>query len=110
VTLGPAKFDRYIATLDVSQLSKPLTKRLDQRTIRDWVRRTTMEKPDHRHRSLLRLCGERPSECHAADKRHELAPLHSITSSARAKSVGGIVSPIAFAAFMLTTRSNLTGR
>ena len=34
---------------------------------------------------------------------------YSITSSARASSVGGIVRPSAFAAFKLTTSSNLEG-
>jgi hypothetical protein len=33
----------------------------------------------------------------ATKQRDELAPLHSITSSARASSVGGISSPSAFA-------------
>src|SRR5262249_40579087 len=40
----------------------------------------------------LRARHERP-RCRAADKRDELAPSHSITSSARARSVGGTVSP-----------------
>ena len=37
------------------------------------------------------------------------APLHSITSSARAITVGGISRPIAFAVFKLITNSNVTG-
>src|SRR6478752_6797702 len=65
--------------------------------------------------SFLRRCaytkkyGER-----AADQRHELAPSHSITSSARARSVGGISRPSALAVLRLMTSSNLvacsTGR
>ena len=39
----------------------------------------------------------------------ELAPPHSITSSARASSVGGISRPSAFAVIRLMTRSNLVG-
>ena len=35
---------------------------------------------------------------------------YSITSSARASSVGGTSGPIAFATIRLTTRSNLVGR
>src|SRR5215510_8322343 len=35
--------------------------------------------------------------------------IYSITSSARATSVGGIVTPNALAVFNLTTRSNLAG-
>src|SRR5262249_21766782 len=44
---------------------------------------------DHRHHRLLRARRERP-HCRAAQKRYELAPVHSINSSARASSVGGI--------------------
>ena len=35
-----------------------------------------MEKPNHWHGRLLRVCHERPHDCPTADKRHELAPLH----------------------------------
>ena len=35
------------------------------------------------------------ARCRAAEQRDELAPLHSITSSARASSVGGMVRPSA---------------
>jgi hypothetical protein len=37
----------------------------------------------------LRARRERPRRCSAAKKGYEIAPLHSITSSARASSVGG---------------------
>jgi hypothetical protein len=54
-------------------------------TIHVSVRRLAVEKPDHRHRRLLRMSRERPRGCRAAKERDELAPLHhSITSSARA--------------------------
>src|SRR5260370_36503981 len=36
-----------------------------------------MEKPDHRHRWLLRVCGERPSY-RAAEKLDELSAFHAI--------------------------------
>src|SRR5258705_4330389 len=39
----------------------------------------------------------------------KIAPLHSITSSARASSDGGTVSPSALAVIRLMTRSNLVG-
>jgi hypothetical protein len=42
---------------------------------------------------LLRARRERPRCCGAAEQRDELAPYHSITSSARASSVGGTVRP-----------------
>jgi hypothetical protein len=43
-----------------------------------------LQEPNHRHRRLLRTRRERPRR-RAAEKRHELAALHSITSSARAR-------------------------
>src|SRR5262249_11601407 len=53
-------------------------------------------------------------EGRAAEERDELAPLHSITSSASASIVGGISRPSAFAVFRLMIISNLvaciTGR
>src|SRR5439155_9388418 len=69
--------------------------------------RLPVEKPDHRHHRLLRACRERPRDCRAADEREELAPpdlwAHSITSSARAMSVGGTSRPsaLAVARFMI---------
>src|SRR5262249_45180134 len=63
---------------------------------------------------LLRARRERPRRCRPAEERDELAPPHSITSSARARRVGGTSTPSAFAALRLTTNSNLvdcmTGR
>jgi hypothetical protein len=38
--------------------------------------RTAVEIPDHRHRWLLRMRHERPTDRHTAEKRDELAPLH----------------------------------
>src|SRR6266446_9779833 len=48
-------------------------------------------------------CGwcERPRDCRAAEQRDELAPVHSITSSARASSIGGTSSPSALAVLRL---------
>jgi hypothetical protein len=42
-----------------------------------------MKKPDHRHGRLLRARRERPRGCSAAEKRDEIATVHSITSSAK---------------------------
>src|SRR5437899_6797296 len=45
---------------------------------------------------LLRISGKRPGDCRTAEKRDEIAPPHhSITSSARASSVGGTARPSA---------------
>src|SRR5262245_60247920 len=58
--------------------------------------------------ALLRARRERPRSC-AADECDELAPLHSITSSARASSVGGTVRPSVLAVLRLITKSYLVG-
>src|SRR5215471_5585628 len=58
---------------------------------------------------LLRARRERPRCRRAAEQRDELAPLHSITSSARRRNASGIVSPSALALVRLMTRSNLAG-
>src|SRR3974390_1455541 len=57
---------------------------------------------------LLRARREWPCR-HTADERDELAPPHSITSSAVTSSDGGIVSPRALAVLRLTTNSYLVG-
>jgi len=56
--------------------------------------------------ALLRLRHERPRH-RAADESDEVAPPHSITSSARASTDGGTVSPSILAVCMLMTSSNL---
>src|SRR5262249_35129700 len=71
-------------------------------------RRRGTEEPDDRHRWLLRARRERPRR-RAAQKRYELAPSHSITSSAMASTPGGIVRPSALAVLRLMISSNLVG-
>src|SRR5262249_25861116 len=66
------------------------------------------DKADAQHLVLLRPCRDRPSR-RAADQRHEIASCHSITSSARASTVGGISRPSAFAVLRLITSSYLVG-
>ena len=62
---------------------------------------------DYRHNRLLRVRRERPRRRRAAKHRDEVAPLHSITSSARASTDVGMSSPSAFGALRLITSSNL---
>src|SRR5262249_25133205 len=59
--------------------------------------------------ALLRPRQERPRYRRAAEQREEFAPLHSITSSARARSEGGTSRLRALAATRLKTSSNLVG-
>src|SRR5438067_13687120 len=58
---------------------------------------------------FLRSRCQRPRHCRPAEQRDDLAPIHSITSSARARNDSGIVRPIAFAVLRLMTSSNLVG-
>ena len=58
---------------------------------------------------LLSRC-LRSQPCASTERKaEELTMPHSITSSARARSVGGIVMPSAFAVFRLITTSNVVG-
>src|SRR5262249_18594732 len=63
---------------------------------------------------LLRARRERRCGSYAADKRYELPPSHSITSSAMENTPAGMVTPSACAVVTLITNSNLvdcnTGR
>src|SRR5262249_6365855 len=56
----------------------------------------------------VRACGKWPSCC-AANECDELAPPHSITSSAPASNAAGTVMPSAFAVLRLITRRKLVG-
>src|SRR5262249_1463228 len=106
-SVGPAILDREVAALYPTEFAQPLHK-----SGSPWSpgrSRGRAKKPDGRHlRRLLRARSERPRG-RAAEKRHELAPFHSITSSARASSVGGISRPSILAVFRLMTSSYLVG-
>src|SRR5262249_37667863 len=102
----PAILDRHILALDIAGLLQTLMKRAHHGC--EAVGQSAVEEPDHRHCRLLRPRRQRPRR-RAAEKRNERAALHSITSSARASSVGGTSRPSALAVTRLTTRSNLVG-
>jgi hypothetical protein len=80
LTLGPAVFDRHIPALDEAGFAQTLAERGHHRGVS--ARRFAVEPSDHRHRRLLRLRRKRPRGRRAAEQRYELAPFHSITSSA----------------------------
>src|SRR4029077_21097056 len=101
-----AVFDGDILALDEASFLEALAERGYQ--VAGVGKRRTAENPDPRHRRLLRACRERP-RCRASKQPDERATLHSITSSARASSVGGTVRPSALAVVRLMTRSNLVG-
>src|SRR5262249_13821095 len=105
---APAIIDCDVLSLDIARVAQALVK--GGQFARRGIRRAPGEKSDHRHRRLLRIRRERPRGSRAAEQRDELAPVaHSITSSARAKNVSGIVRRSALAAVRLTTSSNLVG-
>src|SRR5262249_42822439 len=103
----PAVFDGDVRALDITEVTQ---------TQPEWFqpggerrRRCRAQESNPRHLSrLLRACGNRPCS-RAAEQRDELAPLHSITSSARASNADGTVRPSALAVTRLMTRSNLVG-
>src|SRR6516165_1702207 len=97
-------FDLDVLAVDEPRLVQALMKSRDQ--VSKFARRSAVEKAYHRHRRLLRARRERPRR-RAAEKRDEIAPPnHSITSSASARTTGGISRCRAFAALRLTTSSN----
>src|SRR5262245_25997326 len=103
----------HVVSLDVTGFVKPFEKARKDSLVT--LGRTGADKTDHRYRRLLRARRERPSCGRAAEQRDELAPPdHSITSSARARSVGGTSRPSARAVTRLMTNSNfvdcMTGR
>src|SRR5262249_58729885 len=107
LSAAPAVLDSDVLPIDEAGVAQTPAER--RRQMRGIVGTAGIELTDHRHRRLLRVRRERPSGSRAADKRDEFAPFHSITSSARASSVGGISRPSALAVLRLMTSSNLVG-
>ena len=109
--LGPAVFDGDVLALDIAGVLEGLAKCAQTVGL---ATGSKAEKPDNRHRRLLRArrarpCRQRPRGRGTAQRRDEGAPPHSITSSARASRVGGISRPSALAVIRLMIRSNLVG-
>src|SRR5262249_39286947 len=98
---------RDVAALDKAHAAKALAKR--SLHLRGGRTRAAAQIPDHRHWLPLRARRERPGRSRAAEQRDERAARHSITSSARASSVGGTSKRSALAVLRLITNSNLVG-
>src|SRR5262249_7922106 len=91
----------------MARLLQPLSKRAQ--TLHVVLKRCGAEEADHRECRLLRARRERPRG-RAAEQRYEhAAATHSITSSARASSVGGTSRPSALAVLRLMTSSYFGG-
>src|SRR5262245_51353743 len=105
LVLRPAVFDCDVLALDQAAVLEALTKCAEQ--MRVGGGRCAVEEADDRHRCLLRTRRERPCG-RAAEKADEVAPVHSITSSAVICMISGTVRPSAFAVLRLTASSNFT--
>src|SRR5262245_39870537 len=107
MTLSPTVFDRDVPPFGKAGVAEPFSER--GQIGRGGRKRTGVEIPDHRHRRLLRPRRHRPRR-RAAEQRDEPAPPHhSITSSARASSVGGTSKPSTLAVCKLITSSKNVG-
>src|SRR5262249_32164704 len=111
VRARPAKLDADVAAFYPADLRQRTPERRDH-----GLRNRIILRKSHQHADLayfvgplLRARRERPRGSRAAEQRNEVAPPHSITSSARASSVVGTVRPIVFAVCRLMTNSNLVG-
>src|SRR5215472_4083703 len=77
------------------------------KSINALIARSKSKRQRHDPPRLRRTRHQRPRGRRAAEQRDELAPLHSITSSARPSSVIGKVRPSALAVLRLITSSAL---
>src|SRR5262245_21198820 len=103
----PMVLDHHVLPLDEAGFVKALAECSEM--ARGSIGQPTADKADDRHRRLLRPVRKRPRRLRAAEQRDELAPLHSITSSARSRNESGIVRPSPLAVVRLMTSSNLDG-
>src|SRR5262249_37202325 len=106
---GVAVFHFEVAPLDVAEVAHPeqkLAAQVDRYRVRPPRRIEIAEPHDFR---LLRVRRKRPCSSRAAEERDELAPFHSITSSARKSTEGGMVRSRDFAVLRFTANSNFVG-
>ena len=94
VPAGPPLLDTDISALDEAALRQTLPKRVSIEAI--GIGRGAVQEAYERH-LLLRQGRKRQGGRRTAEQRDELAAFHSITSSARANSIGGMSSPSALA-------------
>src|SRR4051812_25012140 len=83
----PAEFDRQVLVLYKARFLQALAQCSHQ--MRKRVRRANVEETNNARPGLLRTRCQRPRCRRAAKQRDELAPRHSMTSSAVASSEGG---------------------
>src|SRR5262245_12559828 len=103
----PAILDPQVAVLAPAQLLQHLLERREFGTAGDGTTREHADAADPF--APLRPRRERPRPCAAEQRDERPAAGHSITSSARARSVSGTESPSALAVLRFTTNSYLVG-
>src|SRR5262249_23042458 len=101
-------FDDEVLPFDITEIAHAAHEGCEKWNARSRSAARELAQPIHLRR-LLRARRERPRRRPTADDPDELAPLHSITSSARASSVGGTSRPSALAVLRLITNSYLVG-
>src|SRR5262249_41628806 len=107
IILRPSILDRHIAVFDEAAFPKSIVE--DGQTTLITPSRACVQETDHEFFRLLCACRVRP-HCRSTDKNKELSPPHSMTSSARASSAGGMVRPSAFAVLGLSVLQRDTPR
>src|SRR5262249_41844676 len=109
IASAPAVLDLNVVPDSPAQLLQSLQERRVAGLRLRIVRGVGHEHADAPHPlTLLRARRERPAGRSTAKQRDERAAVHSITSSARASSIGGISRPSALAVTRLMTGSTLT--
>src|SRR6516162_10254603 len=109
IACEPTIVNAHVAADSPAEFGEPLRKRSDAGRCLRIVCGHAHQRTDPPHSlALLRARRERPSR-RAAKSRDELAPFHSITSSASASSLDGMSRPSALAATTLMTSSYLVG-
>lgn len=103
MSFGVAHLDRKVLSLDPAKVGQALGKRRDHFS----AVRPGEEDADASHAAGLRT--SQSSYRQRSRGQQELAPLHSITRSARTKNDRGILMPSVLAVLRLTTNSNLVG-
>src|SRR5262245_11749135 len=97
----PAIVDCDIMTFGITNVPQAFCEGRDEQTEILW--RRLMKEAHNGFRHPLRACHQRPCE-RATQQWDELSASHSITSSARASSVGGTSRPSALAVLRLIAR------
>src|SRR5262249_60796282 len=109
IARGPAGVDPHVALVGPAQLLQPLQEPRNAGLKYRIVRGCGQEYANTSQSVGLLSTRRKWPRRRAAEQRDELAAFHSITSSARASSVGGMVRPSALAVARLMTSSYFVG-